>query len=186
MESDQLPRRSRRLLQLPPVFELLPSKRRRVIGSGTHTSTFQTCDPTRMSTESSLQNTGSSSTPNPTIVNCTPSTPAAATVAVSEAYTGTMARPVVNASSLASNPFGGFGHSPSYNVQTIPMATSPFSYGMPSFTSQFSTAIPAAGHNASLGPGGTTPPYTPFPFGSSHVPQVNPNVGSVPFLNPRV
>jgi hypothetical protein len=106
------------------------------------------------------------------------------TVAVSEAYTGTMARPVVNASSLASNPFGGFGHSPSYNVQTIPMATSPFSYGMPSFTSQFSTAIPAAGHNASLGLGGTTPPYTPFPFGSSHVPQVNPNVGSVPFLNP--
>jgi hypothetical protein len=28
------------------------------------------------------------------------------------------------------------------------------------------------------------PPYTPFLFGSSHVPQVNPNVGSVPFLNP--
>ena len=64
------------------------------------------------------------------------------------------------------------------------MATSPFSYGMPSFTSSFSTAIPVVGHNASLGPGGTTPPYTPFPFGSSHVPQVNPNVGSVPFLNP--
>jgi hypothetical protein len=184
VESDQLPRRSRRLLQLPPVFESLPSKRRRVISSGTHTSTFQTCDPARMSTESSLQNTGSSSTPNPTIINGTPSTPAAATVAVPEAYTGTMARPVVNASSLASNPFGGFGHSPSYNVQTIPMASSPFSYGMPNFTSQFSTAIPAAGHNASLGLGGTTPPYTPSPFGGSHIPQVNPNVGSVPILNP--
>ena len=95
-----------------------------------------------------------------------------------------MARPVVNASSLASNPFGGFGHSSSYNVQTIPMATSPFSYGMPNFTSQSSTAIPAASRNASLGLGGTTPPYTPFPFGSSHVPQVNPNVGSVPFPTP--
>jgi hypothetical protein len=184
VESDQLPRRSRRLLQLPPVFEFLPSKRRRVIRSGTHTSTFQTCGSTRMSTESSLQNTGSSSTPNPTIVNGTPSTPAATTVAVPEAYTGTMARPVVNASSLASNPFGGFGHSPSYNVQTIPMASSPFSYGMPNFTSQFSTAIPAAGPNASFGLGGTTPPYTPFPFGGSHIPQVNPNVGSVPILNP--
>jgi hypothetical protein len=65
------------------------------------------------------------------------------------------------------------------------MATSPFSYGMPSFTSQLSTTIPAAGHNISLGPGGTTPPYTPFSFSSSHVPQVNPNVGSVPFLNPK-
>jgi hypothetical protein len=64
------------------------------------------------------------------------------------------------------------------------MATSPFSCGMPSFTSQFSTAIPAAGHNTSLGLGGSTPPYTPFSFGNSHVPQVNPNVGSVPFLNP--
>jgi hypothetical protein len=137
-----------------------------------------------MSTESSLQKTGSSSTPNLTIVNCTPSTPASATVTVSKAFTGTMAQPIVNALSLASNPFGGFGHSLSYNVQTIPMATSPFSYGMPSFTSQFSIAIPAASHYASLGPGGTTPPYTPFPFGISHVPQVNPNVGSVPFLNP--
>jgi hypothetical protein len=69
-----------------------------------------------MSTKSSLQNTGISSTPNPTIVNFTPSTPAAATVAVPEAYTSTMSRSVVNASSLASNPFGGFGHLMSYNV----------------------------------------------------------------------
>jgi hypothetical protein len=135
MDSDQLPRRSRRLLQLPPVFELLPSKRRRVIESGTHTSTFQTCDPTRMSTESSLQNTRISSTPNPTIVNFTPSTPAATTVTMSEAYTGTMAQLIVNALYLASNPFGGFVHSSSYNVQTIPIDISPFSYGMPSFTS---------------------------------------------------
>jgi hypothetical protein len=74
-----------------------------------------------------------------------------------------MDRPVVNASSLASNPFGGFGHSSVYNVQSIPMASIPFSYGMPNFTSVFSTAIPVVGPNASLGLGGTTPPYTPFP-----------------------
>jgi hypothetical protein len=91
VESDQIPCRSCRLLQLPPVFESLPYKRHRVISSGTHTSTFQTCDPARMSTESSLQNNRSSSTPNPTIINGTPSTPVATTVAVSEAYTGTMA-----------------------------------------------------------------------------------------------
>jgi hypothetical protein len=140
--------------------------------------------PTRMSLESSLQNTGSSSTPNPTIVNYTHLTSSSTTVVVSEAYTDTMAWPVVNASSLASNPFGGFGHSSSYNVQTIPVATSLFSYGMPSFTSQSSTAIRTVIHNDILGLGGTTPPYTPFPFGSSHFPQANPNVGSVPFPNP--
>jgi hypothetical protein len=95
-----------------------------------------------------------------------------------------MDRPIVNASSLASNPFVGFGHSPGYNVQSIPMASSPFSYGMPNFTSQFSTAIPAAGPNASLGLGGTTPPYTPFLFGGSHIPQTNPKIGGVPFSNP--
>jgi hypothetical protein len=66
--------------------------------------------------ESSLQNTGSSSIRIPTIINGTPLTPAATIVAGPKDYTGTMARPVVNASSLASNPFGGFGHSLSYNV----------------------------------------------------------------------
>ena len=116
MESDQLPRRSRRLLQLPPVFKFLPSKRRRVIRSGTHTSTFQTCGSTRMSTDSSLQNTRNSLTPIPNIVNSTPSTPATTIVAVMEDYIGTMARSLVNALSLASNPFGGFGHSLTYNV----------------------------------------------------------------------
>ena len=87
-----------------------------------------------------------------------------------EAYTSTMARPVFNASSLTSNPFGVFGHSPSYNVQSIPMASSPFSYGIPNLTSQFSTTIPAAGPNVSFRIGGTTPPYTHFLIGGSHIP----------------
>jgi hypothetical protein len=185
MELDQHPHRPYWLLHLPPDFGFLPSKRNRVFRSGTLTSTFQTYGSTRMSTKSSIQNTGSSSTPIPTIVNGTPSTPAATIVAVSEAYTSTMARPVVNASSLASNPFGGFGHSLSYNVQSIPMDSSPFSYGMPNFTLQFLTAIPTSGPNASLRVRGSTPPYTPFPFGISHIPQMNPNLGSFPVLNPR-
>jgi hypothetical protein len=91
VESDQLPRRSRWLLQLPPDFGFLPSKRHRVFRSGTHTSTFQTCGSIRISIKSSIQNTGSSSTPIPTIVNGTPSTPVTATVVVPEAYTNTMA-----------------------------------------------------------------------------------------------
>jgi hypothetical protein len=61
------------------------------------------------------------------------------------------------------------------------MASSPFSYGMPNFTLQFETAIPAAGPNTSFGLGGTTPPYTPFSFGGYHIAQTNPNVGSSPF-----
>jgi hypothetical protein len=55
---------------------------------------------------------------------------------------------------------------------------------MPNFTSQFETAIPAAGPNAGFGIGGTTPPYTPFSFGGYHIPQMNPNVGSAPFPHP--
>jgi hypothetical protein len=64
------------------------------------------------------------------------------------------------------------------------MASSPFSYGMPNFTSQFSNSIPATGPNASIGLGGTTPPYTPFSFGGSQIPQTTPNMGGIPSFNP--
>jgi hypothetical protein len=148
MKLDQPPHRSRRLLQLPPDFKSLHSKRRRVIRRGTHTSIIHTCDSTRMSTEPSLENTRSPSTPTLTIVNDTPLTPATTMVVVPEAPIITMDRPIVNAQATTSNPFGSLGHSPGYNVQSIPLASSPFSYGMPNFTSQFSNAIPVAGLNA--------------------------------------
>jgi hypothetical protein len=135
MESEQLPRWSRRLLQLPLDFESLPSKRRRVIKRGTHTSTYHTCDSKRMSTELSHQNTRSPSTPTPTIVNGTPSTPSTTMVVVSEALIITNVDPIVNAQPISMNPFGSLGHSPGYNVQSISMASSPFSYGMSNFTS---------------------------------------------------
>jgi hypothetical protein len=135
MDSDQHSRRSRHLLHLPPDFESFPSKMHRVIMHGKHTSTVQTCDSIRMSTKPSLQNTGSPSNPTPTIVNDTPSTPTTTMVVVLEAPIITMAQPIVNAQSLASNPFRYLGHSSGYNIQSIPMASSPFSYGMPNFTS---------------------------------------------------
>jgi hypothetical protein len=106
VESDEPPRRSRRVLQLPPDFMSLPSKRRRVIIRGTRTSTIQACDSTRMSTEPGLQNSGSPSTPIPTIVINTPSTPATSMVVVPEVPIITMAQPIVNAQATASNPFG--------------------------------------------------------------------------------
>jgi hypothetical protein len=88
-------------------------------------------------------------------------------VVVPEAPIITMDRPIVNAQANALNHFGSLGHSPSYNVHSIPMASSPFSYGMPNFNLQFSNSIPAVGPNASIGLGGSTPPYTPFSFGGS-------------------
>jgi hypothetical protein len=139
-----------------------PSKRRRVITRGTHTSTTQTCDSTRMSIEPGLQNSGSPSTPISTVVNGTPSTPTTPMVVVQEEHIITMGRPIVNTHATTSNPFGSLGHSPGYNIHSIPMDSSPFSYGMPNFTSQFSNSIPAVGPNASVGLGGSTPPYTPF------------------------
>jgi hypothetical protein len=102
-----------------------------------------------MSTELSHQNTGSPSTPTPTIVNGTPSTPATIMVVVSEAPIIIVSRPIDNAKPISMNPFGSLGHSPD-NVQSIPMASSPFSYGMPNFTSQFSNSIQVVGPNASI------------------------------------
>jgi hypothetical protein len=106
-------------------------------------------------------------------------------VVVPQAPIITMARPIVNSHATASNPFGSLGHSPGYNVQSIPMASSPFSYGMSNFTSQFSISILAGVPNASVGLGGSTPPYTPFSFGGSKIPQMTPNMGGIPDFNPR-
>jgi hypothetical protein len=64
------------------------------------------------------------------------------------------------------------------------MASSPFSYGMPNFTSQFSTSILAYSSNTRIGLGGTTPPHTPFLFGCTHVPQMTHTFGGFPPFNP--
>jgi hypothetical protein len=106
MEPDQLPRRSRHLLKLPPHLESFPSKRHKVIKRGTHTSTYQTCDHTSMSTESSQKDTGSPSTPIPTIVNGTPSTPSTTMVVVSEVPVITPIQPMVATQPIVTNPFG--------------------------------------------------------------------------------
>jgi hypothetical protein len=63
------------------------------------------------------------------------------------------------------------------------MDSSPLSYGMPNFTSQFLNSISAASPNASIGLGGSTPPYTPFSFDGSQIPQMTPNMGGIPTFN---
>jgi hypothetical protein len=97
----------------------------------------------------------------------------------------TTAHPIVNTQPISMNPFGSLGHSPGYNVQSIMMASSTFSYGMLNFTLHFSNSIPAIGPNASIGIGGTTPPYTSFSFGGSQIPQTNPTMGGIPYFKPR-
>jgi hypothetical protein len=101
----------------PPNFDSLPSKRRKVIKRGIHTSTYHTCDHTRMSTESSQKYIGSPSTPIPTIVNGTPSTPSTTMVIVSEVPIINPVHPIVNTQSIAMNHFGSLCHSSSqYSV----------------------------------------------------------------------
>jgi hypothetical protein len=107
-----------------------------VIKHGTHTSTYQTCDHTKVSTEVSQQDIGIPLTPIPTIVNDTPLTPSTTMVVVPNVPIITFAHPIlVNNQPIATNPFGSLCHSSGYNVQSIPMASSPFSYGMSNFTS---------------------------------------------------
>jgi hypothetical protein len=183
MDPTHLPCRSHHLLQLPPHFEYFPSKRHRVIKRGTHTSTYQNFDSTRMSIEPSHQDLGSPSTPIPTIVIGTPSNPSTTMVVIPKEPKIIDARRIVNTQPIAMNPFGSLVHSPRYNVQSISMSSSPFSYGMPNFTSHFSKSIPVTGPNARIGLGGTTTPYNPFSFGGTWVPQMTPNVGGIPSFN---
>jgi hypothetical protein len=65
------------------------------------------------------------------------------------------------------------------------MASSPFSYGMPNFTLQFSNSIPTVGSNARIGLGGNTPLYTPFSFDRSQIPQMTHYMGGMASFNPR-
>jgi hypothetical protein len=180
METGQLPYRSRCLLQLPLHLEFFPSKRCKFIKRGTHTSTYQTCDHTRISIELIQKDTGSSSTPIPTIINGTPSSTSTTLVLVSEVPIITHAHPIVNTKPIATNPFGSIFHSLGYNIQSIPTTSIPFSYGMPNFTSQFSSSILDSTPNTSIGLGGMAPPHTPFSFGSAHIPQTTPIIGGLP------
>jgi hypothetical protein len=106
-------------------------------------------------------------------------------VVVSKAPIITTAHPIVNAQPIFMNPFESLGHSLGYNFQSIPMASIPFSYGMPNFTSHFSNSILVVGPNARIGLWGTYPPYTPFSFGGSYIPQMIPIMGCIPSFNLR-
>jgi hypothetical protein len=184
VEPYHLPPRSSRLLNLPPHLESFPSKRRKVINRGTHISTYQTCGHTSMSIKSSQKDTGIPLTPIPTIVNGTPSMPSNTMVVVLEVPIITHVRPVVNTQPIVTNPFGSLFSSSGYNNYSIPTTSIHFSYGMPNFTSQFSSSIPTSNPNPSIGPGGMDPPHIPLLFGGAHIPQMNPTVGRLHSFHP--
>jgi hypothetical protein len=184
VEPNQLPRRSCRFLRLPLHLESFPSKRCKVIKRGTHTSTYQTCDHTRMSIESSQKDIESPSTPIPTIVNSVPSTPSTTVVVVPMVPIITPIHPAVATQPIVTNPFGSIFGTPGYNTQSIPTASSPFPYGMMNFTSQFSSSIPKSNPNTSIGLGGMAPPHIPLFFGGAHIPQTTPTIGSLPHFHP--
>jgi hypothetical protein len=106
-------------------------------------------------------------------------------VVVSEVPIITLVHPIVNTQPIAINPFGSLCHSLGYNIQSIPTTSSPFSYGMSNFTSQFSSSIPTSNLNTSIGHGGMAPPHTPFSFGGAHIPQMTPTIGGLPPCHPR-
>jgi hypothetical protein len=76
------------------------------------------------------------------------------------------------------NPFGSLFNSSGYNTQSIRSTSSPSSFGMSNFISQFSSSIPTSNLNPSIVLGGMAPLHIPLSFGGAHVPQMNPMIGS--------
>jgi hypothetical protein len=137
-----------------------------------------------MSIEPSLKYNESPSIPIPTIISSVPSTPSTIMVVVPMVPIITPIHPTVSTQPIVTNPFGSIFGTPGYNTKSIPIASSPFSYVMPNFTSQFSYSIPTSNLNTSIRHGGMDPPHIPFSFGSAHIPQKSPTVGILPPFHP--
>jgi hypothetical protein len=64
----------------------------------------------------------------------------------------------------------------SYGAQLMPLASSPFSFGMSNMTLHMPSSILTSNVNASFGSRGTSPPYNDFLFGGGHIPQSFPMI----------
>jgi hypothetical protein len=64
-----------------------------------------------------------------------------------------------------------------HDTQPIPWASNHFSHGMPDMSSHFPSSVSSSYVNPSFGSGGMMPPYSPFSFGGSHIPQPTLMVG---------
>jgi hypothetical protein len=71
-----------------------------------------------------------------------------------------------------------------YNDEYIPSASNPLSFGMSNMTSQILSSILVNNTNPSIGPRSMDHLYIPLSFGGSHIPKMNPMVGSQPPFHP--
>jgi hypothetical protein len=73
-----------------------------------------------------------------------------------------------------------------YDTQSMPWVSNHFSNGMLEMSSHFPSSASSPYVNPSCGSGGMLPPYSPFSFGGSHIPQTTLTVGvwNIPPTNP--
>jgi hypothetical protein len=86
-------------------------------------------------------------------------------------------QPMVFSHSMGMNPFVFLSGTPNHDTQPIPWASNHFSHGMPDMSSHFPSSVSSPYVNPSFGSGGMMPPYSPFSFGGSHIPQPTLMVG---------
>jgi hypothetical protein len=64
-----------------------------------------------------------------------------------------------------------------FDTQQMHWVSNHFSHGMPDMSLHFLSSTSSPYVNASFGYGGMLPPYSPFSFGGSHIPQTTLDVG---------
>jgi hypothetical protein len=86
-------------------------------------------------------------------------------------------QPMVFSHSMGTNPFVFSSGTLNHDTQPIPWVSNHFSIGMLDMSLHFSSFVSSPYVNPSFGSGGMMPPYSPFSFGGSHIPQPTLTVG---------
>jgi hypothetical protein len=86
-------------------------------------------------------------------------------------------KPMVFSHSMGMKPFVFPSGMTDHDTQPIPWASNIFSHGIPDMSSHFPCSILSPYVNTSFGSGGMMPPYSPFSFGGSHIPQPTLTIG---------
>jgi hypothetical protein len=108
VEQDQPPRRSLRLLKLPPCLDPLsnyPPKRHRVNKCGTYICTSQACDHPTMSTKLDTNISRIPPTPMSSVISGIRSTPLSSVMWMSEAPSSSASQPMSSSHPTGTNPF---------------------------------------------------------------------------------
>ena len=86
-------------------------------------------------------------------------------------------QPMVFSHSMGTNPFVFLSGMPNHDTQLLPWASNNFSHGMPNMSSHLRSSVSLPYVNPSFWSRGMMPPYSPFSFGGSHIPQPTLTVG---------